>query len=192
MPRNELIRITNELSTTGYVLTTYEDLGLEFNRGFATQLADIVETGTFSTAAAELTKHIEKQKMMMVQDEKALALGRLMVRPVVEALFENSPRALSRWELYAMNRYEVGGSLGGHQDSVGSTVLVATMSGKRLFNIYETPEQNHEAAKIIDSYILSPGSVMILDGRADPCHAVSCIDGPSVSAVFDVPDLLRS
>lgn len=190
MGSNKLERITYELDTKGFSVSSYDDLGLVFDSELVEKLCQASASASFSPAAAELTKHIEKQKMTMVQDESALAFGRLLVGPVVETLFAHSPRALKGWSLYAMNRYEAGGKLGSHQDSVGSTVLVATVSGVRKFDVYKRG-QAAIAGQIEESFLLSPGSIMLLDGQADPEHSVECIEGPSLSAVFDVPDLLR-
>ena len=192
MSRSETLRITNELDTLGYALTTYADLGLEFDTELAKKITAASAGLEFSASAAEITKHIEKQHMTMVQDEDVLVMGRLAVAPVVEKLFAHSPRALSNWNLYALNRYESVGTLGAHQDSVASTVMVATLAGERQFNINRIINSAaEEYGEVIDSFTLAPGSVMILDGQLDPAHSVVCLEGPSVSAVLDVPDLLR-
>lgn len=188
----ELSRITQELGDRGYTLTSYERLGLPFDPKLVGELCTAAAAGTFSPSAADLTKHIEKSGMVMVQDETALDLGRRLVRPVVEAIFHESPHALSNWSLYAMNRYDApAASLGSHQDSVGSTVLVVTASGVRDFNIHERPEFVGQETPIKETIRVEPGSIMILDAQADPAHSVTCVEGPSVSAVLDVPDLLR-
>lgn len=188
----ELTRITQELDDKGYTLTSYEKLGLPFDPKLVGELCTAAAAGTFSPAAADLTKHIEKSNMAMVQDEAALELGRRLVRPVVEAIFHESPQALDGWSLYAMNRYDApAASLGSHQDSVGATVLVVTASGTRDFNIHERPESVGQQTPIKETIRVEPGSIMILDAQADPAHSVTCVEGPSVSAVLDVPDLLR-
>ena len=90
-----------------------------------------------------------------------------------------------------MNRYEAGGELGAHQDSVEKTVLVVTASGARNFDVYKRGETEGSFSTVEQSFLLGVGSVMILDGQADPGHAIQCVEGPSVSAVLDVPALLR-
>jgi hypothetical protein len=192
MIKNELQRITDELDTKGYTQTSYDRLELEFDSNLIGRLCMAAAKGTFSESAADLTKHIKKQNMVMVQDEEALQLGRLLVAPVVNTLFYESSRARRDWNLYAMNRYDgPGASLGAHQDSVGSTVLVVTASGVRNFDVYKREPEYGVFKEVEESFRLEPGSVMILDAQADPGHAVACIEGPSVSAVLDVPDLLR-
>jgi hypothetical protein len=192
MSTSETLRIATELDTVGYSLTTYADLGLPFDETLAEKITLASAGAEFSPAAADLTKHIEKQHMTMVQEEEVLSMGRLIVAPVVDALFVGSPSALSNWNLYALNRYESVGALGAHQDSVGSTVFVATLAGEREFYIHriiDGPAQKY--GEVIDSFTLSPGSIVVLDGHIDPAHSVACLQSPSVSAVFDVPDLLR-
>lgn len=192
MIATEKFRIAEELDTVGYALTTYERLGLPFDSVLVGRLCTAAVEGTFSAAAADLTKHIEKSSMAMVQEEDALVLGRQLVRPVVEMLFAETPSAIAKWNLYAMNRYDApGASLGSHQDSVGSTVLVITASGVRDFNIHERPSFEGQQTPITNSIRVVPGDIMILDAQADPAHSVACVEAPSVSAVLDVPDMLR-
>lgn len=192
MIKAEQQRVTNELATAGYSLTSYAELGLTFDAELAAELCDVAAQGTFSPSAAELTAHIEKNNMTIVQEERALALGRQVVTPLVDGLFAGSPRALENWNLYGINHYnEAGAGLGAHQDSVGSTVLIASISGLRKFCVYRKEPEYETFREIESTFTLSPGSVVILDGYADPGHFVECLEGPSVSAVFDVPDLLR-
>lgn len=189
MSKNEIYRVTQELDERGYSLTSYDQLDLPFDTELTDILCEAAARGSFSPSAADLTKHIEKQNMIMAQDDEVLRLGRLLVSPVVERFFGDNPHALGAWSLYAMNRYEEGGKLGSHQDSVGSTVFVATVSGVRKFDVYRRISVDSEV--LDESFVLSPGSIMILDGEIDPSHAVECLEGPSVTAVFDVPELLR-
>ncbi len=193
MIKNELFRVSTELDNQGYALTSYDLLGLPFDTALAHELSTSAADGNFSPDAAKLTERIEKQKMTMVQDPRTLELGKRLIRPVVETLFANDPKALKGWDLYAMNCYQTGGKLGSHQDSVGKTVLVVTASGERQFDVWGIGE-TEETAKSKNpeaSFILNAASVMILDGQADPAHGVECIQGPSISAILDVPALLR-
>ncbi|MEK7599877.1 MAG: hypothetical protein AAB462_02490 [Patescibacteria group bacterium] len=187
---NEIERIGSELSDLGYSLTSFDQLGLPFDHGLAEELSMAAARGIFSPDAAKLTEHIEKNNMTMVQDEVCLELGRQMVQPVVEAVFVDNPEATQTWGLYAMNRYETGGELGVHQDSVEKTVLVVTISGQRELDVYAKGQTEDDAGDAEQTLLLNPGSVMILDAEADPAHAVRCTEGPSVSAVLDVPALV--
>jgi hypothetical protein len=179
MTAAEQVELSTVLEYNGYVLTSYTELGLFLDAALADELCTATATAEFGPDAAELTKHIDKQAMRMVQDERALLLGTRLVAPVVDSVFHASPRARSNWRLYALNRYETGGSLGEHRDSVGSTVFVVTFSGVREFRVQGS------------TLVLEPGTVVILDGQHDLPHSVVCVKGPSVSAIFDVPDLLR-
>lgn len=186
----EISRLGYELADLGYSLTSYGQLGLEFDHDLATRLSGAAAQGLFSPDAAKLTEHIQKNDMTMVQDEVCLGLGRQMVRPVVETVFADNPAATQGWNIYAMNRYETGGELGIHQDSVGKTVLVVTISGQRELDVFAKGQTENDASDAEKTFLLTPGSVMILDGEADPAHAVRCSQGPSVSAVIDVPALV--
>lgn len=182
-------RLADRLAVDGYVHTTYRELGLPFDTKLALAVSAAAEKGVFSKDAAELTEHIAKQAMTMVQEANALTLGTQLVAPVVAKLFPDNPRVQATSRLYALNRYETGGYLGHHQDSVGSTVLVVTVSGTREFRVLALEAAPSDSGEV--TFLLEPGSVMLLDGQVDPRHAVLCVQGPSVSAIYDVPDLLR-
>jgi alkylated DNA repair dioxygenase AlkB len=162
-----------------------------FDEGLAADLCEATALKGSGAQALELTKHVDKRRMAVVQDEHCLALGRRFVDPLVGSLFADSERARANWSIYGVNRYETGGSFGSHRDSVGATVLIVTASGLRDFSVFEQ-EGSDGLNQIERTFELGPGSVMILDGQLDPRHAVSCRVGPSVSAVLDVPDLLRT
>lgn len=188
----ELSRITDELTDKGYVLTSFGRLSVPFDPSLVGELCAAAAEGTFSKSAADLTKHIEKSNMTIVQDERALELGRTLVRPVVAAVFGENPAAMQNWSLYAMNHYQrPGATLGAHQDTVGSTVMVVSVSGARDFTIYEQSTYPSQQTAEKETFRVEPGSIVILDAYADPLHSVTCVEGPSVSAVLDVPDMLR-
>jgi hypothetical protein len=192
MALGELQRLAEELTEAGYALTSYADIGLELDVVLAQQLSETALKGIFSPDAAKLTERIEKQKMTMVQDELSIKLGRQMVAPIVEALFVSNKEAVEGWDLYAMNCYQEGGGLGVHQDSVEKTVLVVTASGARRFDVYNRNEKEEAGFTQPErSFLLNVGSIMILDAEADPGHSIECIEGPSVSAVLDIPALIR-
>lgn len=187
---DELHRIASELGTIGYSVTSFDRLAVPFDEDLAADLSEATMLKGSGVRALELTKHVEKQRMTIVQDEHCLALGRRFVNPVVDALFAESKRARASWTIYGVNRYETGGSFGWHKDSVGATVLIVTASGLRDLSVFKDGGregiEGHE-----QTFELGAGSVMVMDGQLDPGHAVSCRVGPSVSAVLDVPDLLR-
>lgn len=173
-------------------MTSFDGLGLRFDQDLARELSSVAVGGTFSPSAAELTERIEKKDMTMVQEPRALELGRRLVRPIVDTLFVDHPEAARDWELYAMNCYETGGTLGAHQDSVDKTVLIVTASGVRNIDVYPRDQKEGAFGEPENSFRLDVGSIMVLDGEADAGHAIQCVEGPSVSAVLDVPAMLRS
>jgi hypothetical protein len=188
----EVTRIIRELDTEGYTQVSYEDLGLLLDPKLVGELCTAAAAGTFSPSAADLTKDVETTNMIIAQDEVALELGRRLVRPVVETIFRESPQALSNWSIYGVNRYDApAATLGCHQDSAGATVLVVSASGVRNFNIHERPEFKGQQTPIKQTIHVEPGTIMILDAQADPAHSATCVEGPSVSVVVDVPDVLR-
>lgn len=191
MSSHEIERVGYELGTVGYSLTSYEELGLPFDTLLAAQLCIATTLSDISPEAMEVTKHFEKTKMKIVQSERALLLGRQLITPVVERLFVNSEGARNGWSLFGLNYYERDGDFGAHRDSVDATVLVVTASGTREFNVYKKETEPEKFIEIEKSFTLVPGSIMILDAIADPGHSVYCKEGPSVAAVFDVPDILR-
>lgn len=189
----EVDRITEELDANGYAFTSYDELDLPFDRDLVGRLCLASANGAFSPQAAELTKHINKAHMTIIQEDWALTMGREIVRPVVDSLFVDSPRARANWNLYAVNHYSrPDATLGTHQDSVGATVLVVSMSGARDFHFYDRPEHEGQELTLRESRLVTPGEVVVIDAQADPFHSVVCVEAPSVSAVLDIPDMLRS
>jgi len=180
----ELARITTDLEQRGWAQTTFDALGLEIDAAAVERLAKACEGKPSGTEALKLTEHVDKERMTIVQDEECLADGRDFARPAVDSLFQDSPRARATWSLYGLNRYETGGHFGEHQDSTGSTVLIVSITGRRELTVGEGA-----AAQRVG---MTPGTITLLDAQHDPVHAVRCTEGPSISAVLDVPDMLRT
>lgn len=192
-----LERITYELTEVGHSVTSYAELSLYFDEAAVSRLREVVGSDTFDAEAAKLTSDVETNKMIIARGTDTLKIGTELVRPIMETLFADSPKALGKWALYAVNRYDEEGSrFAPHKDSVGGTVIVASLVGRRSMDIYRRyPDQREdrpETFKEIDYTVeLGPGSVVIIDGYLDPAHAVLCLEAPSISAVVDIPDLLR-
>jgi hypothetical protein len=53
MIKNELHRISTELDTNGYALTSYVSLGLDFDPNLVARLCDSAAEGGFSSVAAD-------------------------------------------------------------------------------------------------------------------------------------------
>lgn len=180
----ELQRINVEPEERGFAQTTFDGLGLEFDRDAAGRISSACEGRSSGEEALKLTEHVAKDGMIIVQDEACLREGQVLVRPAVDVLFHDSPSARATWSLYGINRYETGGLFGEHQDSTGATVLIVSITGHRELTVGVGSEARRVA--------MAPGDITLLDAQHDPVHAVRCTEGPSISAVLDVPDVLRS
>jgi hypothetical protein len=197
MSREALDRITYELTEIGHALTSYAELGLDFNEAAITRLQEVVGNDVFGAEAAKLAKNTDKKDMIIAQSAETLALSTEFVRPAIHTLFADSSRALGTWALYGVNRYDkIGGTFEPHMDSAATTVAIVTLCGIRSMDIYRRyPDQNAakpETFRDIEYTVeLKPGSIMLIDGQLDPPHAVTCLEAPSLSVIVDVPDLLR-
>lgn len=179
----ELQRIAADLEERGWAHTTFNALGLTVDTDAVARIESACKNKPSGAEALKLTEHVSKARMTLVQDEGCIADGRAFVSPAVDLLFRDSARARATWTLYALNCYEDGGHFGEHQDSTGSTVLIVSLTGRRELIVGGCP-----GAQVVE---MAPGSITILDAEHDPVHAVRCIEGPSISAVLDVPDMLR-
>ncbi|XAY03378.1 hypothetical protein DSM112329_00192 [Paraconexibacter sp. AEG42_29] len=180
----ELARITTELESRGFAQTFFERLDLTYDETAAQRIRAACEDKPSSKAALELTELVDKDGITIVQDEACMEDGRDFVRPIVDILFRDSSRAREKWSAYALNCYETGGHFGEHRDSIGATVLIVSVTGHRELSIGEQPK--------VERLTMPPGSITLLDAEHDPVHAVRCTEGPSISVVLDVPDMLRS
>src|ERR1700682_1071112 len=95
----ELQRITVELEERGFAQTTFDRLGLEFDHHAAGRISSACEDKSSGEEALKLTKHVAKDGMIIVQDEACLRNGQAFVRPAVDVLFHDSPRARTTWSL---------------------------------------------------------------------------------------------
>jgi hypothetical protein len=190
MAKNEVERIAIELETRGYCRTFFGLLGLSLDPDLTGRICDQAALGTFGESAAKLTEHVTKSDMAMIRDRDLRHMGHMLMNPVIEALF--APAQPTNWELYTVNRYDtVGATLGSHQDHIGTTVLIATVHGSRQLDILNTPEPDvFDGVK--ESFTLATGSIMIMDPEADPGHAITCLEAPSISVVAGIPELIRN
>jgi len=180
----ELQRIAVELEEHGFAQTTFDRLGLDFDHEAAGRISSTCENKSSGEEALKLTEHVPKDGMIIVQDKACIRDGQAFVRPVVDVLFRDSPRARASWSLYGLNRYETGGFFGEHQDSTGATVLIVSVTGRRELTV--------GVGSAAQRVAMAPGDITLLDAQHDPVHTVRCTEGPSISAVLDVPDMLRS
>lgn len=195
MSAEHLHQVSENLEGLGYAHTSFNELGLPMDVALIDQIESAVSLSSGSQAAMDVVQHIDKDKMMIVQDDRCLELGRLFVKPAIELLFAGDDEAIDTWTLFGMNRYKAGGRFGPHRDYVGSTVLVFTAVGERIFDIYETapedPEDKTDYTKVERTFIQQPGSIMILDREKDPAHAVRLAKTDGIVAVADVKGIVR-
>lgn len=196
MSSEVLQRISTDLSEVGHSVTSYDELGVEFDEAAASELVRVVGRDVFDPDALQHVTNIDDmQGMIIAKGAETLRLGKTFMEPVVAALFRHNPQALNGWSLYGLNRYDAGGTFEPHMDSTGGTVIVATLSGERELDVYRRePDQHHDHPEtfreIEYTRWLGRGSILLVDGELDPPHAVRCIT-PSASTVVDVPVLLR-
>lgn len=196
MSSEVLERISAELSEVGHSITSYDDLGVEFDEAAASQLIGVVGQDVFDPDALQNVTNVDDmQKMIIAKGPVTLRLGRSFMEPIVMALFHHDQQALDGWSLYGLNRYEAGGTFEPHMDSTKGTVVVATLCGERELDVYRRePGQRHDRPETFKEIEyrrrLGRCSILLLDGELDPPHAVRCTV-PSVSTVVDVPRLLR-
>lgn len=201
--KREILRIGTELGTNGYALTSFEDLGLELDPDVTSRLCEVAIRGKFGAEAAKTTERLEergRKGVKMVQDEEARKLGKLVIEPVINCLFDGMPGVVPAWhasplaeQVYAINCYETDGMLPAHQDNLGhpATVLAVTVSGVRNADLYRSGTEFETFGKPERSFRVTAGSILLMDQIADPGHGIKCIEGPSVAVITDVPGLLR-
>lgn len=195
MKPTELLRIKTELTEVGYSETSFRRLGADFDEEAADSLHKLSIDSSGSEAALQAVAHIDIKNMTIVQDERCMVLARQILQPAINILFAKSEEARKEWSLFGINRYEKGGKFGAHQDSTDATVLVVTLAGVRVFDVFKTDvpglPDGTKFSEIENTFYLSVGSIMILDRLKDPAHAVKEVLEPSLTAVADVPFTLR-
>lgn len=180
-------RIGQELDQTGYALTSYKELEIPQHELLAADLvAAVHNTDQFHDMSRE-----GRTGMLMFREDAPLEMGRQLIRPVAEVLFGGNPEAMAGLGMYAVNHYEVGDFFNPHQDHFDGTVMIMTPLGRRRFDVYEKEPEDDVFKHISESFVLGPGSIMLLNGYKNLGHAAVCLEGPSLSVVADVPVPLR-
>lgn len=195
MASDNIDRVRFELGSIGYSMTSFDELAVPFDHDAANELCELVEASEGSEEALKVVDHIIKNDMTIVQDARCLEIGRTVIQPAISKLFAENPDATKSWELFGLNRYRRGGRFGAHQDNVGKTVMVFTITGEREFTIYETPTpglpDGTEFTTVENVFQAIPGTIVLLDPEKDPAHAVTATPSASIVAVADVPHKLR-
>lgn len=183
MITQEVSRVSQQLDQVGHALTSFEAIGILQYEALAKDLLTAVEaTDQYREARDE-----GRTGMLMFRESEPLEKGRRLIRPVVEILFEGNPEAIDALGMYAINHYETGDFFNPHQDHFDGTVMIMTPLGQRRFDVYRKEPEDDVFEEINESYVLGPGSIMVLNGYKNLGHAATCLDGPSISVVADVP-----
>lgn len=199
MSQTELQRIGSQLETNGHALTSFQALGVPFDREEVDKVNTLIDQSEGSEQALAVIEHIDRQGLTVVQDERCLQAARRILRPAIEILFTGSQDVNTDedWSLFGINRYLAGGNFGAHVDKVGKSVVVATFKGERVFDICEKFEDEsasdgYSFGRVTDSFHVGVGSLIILDRDTDPGHAVSSVISDSIVAVTDVDGVIRN
>jgi len=183
MTDQELLRIGRHLHERGWALTSFSMLDILQPVSLTDDLLRAVEnTEQFIDA-----NQAGRSGMLMFREEAPLVLGRRLVEPIVKSLFMDNFNVMDALGVYAINHYEVGDFFNPHQDHFDGTVMIATIIGRRRFDLYKKEPDDDVFREISDSVILDVGSILILNGYKNLGHAAACLDGPSISVVADVP-----
>lgn len=170
--------IGRDLLAQSYYSTSWEKLGVEYDEAAAQRVV--------AACPEELRRPTDfhegiRREARAVSDACKTAAIELM-QPLVDRLFV-SELVRTRWSLFGINYYEIGDVLPFHQDLNNpeiKTTIIASLVGTRLFKL----------RGIHRPLLLIPQDILLLDGGANPWHYAECIEGPSVSVVADVPELL--
>lgn len=183
----EVERVGKQLNGDGHVLTSFEALGIDQYEHLAVDLVSAVEnTDQYRQAVKN-----GRSGMLMFREDEPLQAGRLLAEPVFEILFADRPDAITAMGMYAINHYQVGDFFNPHQDHFDGTVMIMTPLGRRQLDIYRPEPEDDVFTEITDSYDLTKGSIMLLNGYKNLGHAAKCVEGPSLSVVADVPMMMN-
>lgn len=179
---HETVRIVDGLRNHGYALTSASLLGFDPDAWSAN--ATVLDE-RLQAADQMRTAGSDRAGMLMFRDEASLEAGRMVVRPVFDALFYLASGG-DEFGMYCVNHYEAGHIFRPHQDYFDGTVVIATVSGTREFDIYRAEDEDDVFIEVEATCTLEPGSIMLLDGYSNRGHAARCLHGPSVSVVADI------
>jgi len=178
----EPARIVDGLRNHGHALTSASLLGLDPDAWSAN--ATVLDERLRATDQMRMVGS-HRAGMLMFRDEASLEAGRALVRPIFDALFCSASGG-DEFGMYCVNHYEAGHTFRPHQDYFDGTVVIATVSGTRRFDIYRDEEEDDVFVEVEATCTLEPGSIMLLDGYRNRGHAAHCLHGPSVSVVADI------
>ncbi len=176
---NNITSLGVELRTKGSAETSWAELGIPYCESWADE---VIRTIPEHLVGGDFVEGIRREAISMSRPCRTAAME--FARPVIGALFEGDDfeKAREKAYLFNVNYYETDAFKGGHRDFNNSdtmTAIVLTICGRRKLTAEGT---KHDQAR---------GSIVLIDGGVNPWHSVICEEGPSVSVVVDVPELLR-
>lgn len=178
--------LLNDLGTTlrqnQYAQTSFEELGLVFDEERATELALLAQANAHRMPSFEGVLRESRGSLQICGD-----MARAFMQPIIDVLFcpDKYPDDVrSGWSFFGLNVYEFGDIFPPHRDFNNpeiSTTVIASLTGIRQMRLTDINARINQV----------PGSVVLLDGAANPLHSVACISDTSVSVVADIRELLR-
>jgi|GEM_PF-1422075 len=172
------------LEQSGHAVTSFRDLGIQDYEERFGQLQAAVQNHSSISASG---RREARTGMVMLQDPEIKRAASDLVQPLVEKLFAGNPDAIAAWNLYGVNHYAEGDSFKPHQDYFDGTVMIITVHGERSFDVYAKENADDVFNTVAATHRVGAGSVILLNGYHDLGHAASCMTGPSISVVADVP-----
>lgn len=171
--------IGEQLREQSYFSTSWRELGLEYDQVLA---QEVIAASTEKLQRPPVDQGVVREARAVSDNCKRLA--KKMVTPLVEHLFDGDKYAEARnsWFLFGVNYYETGDLFPRHRDLNNPdimTIAIVSLCGVRSLRV-----GNNQPIEMV------PGSVVLLDGANNPIHLATCVEGPSVSVVADVPELL--
>ncbi len=173
------VAIGEQLRTQKFAVVSWHELGLDINSEICTE---VIQRAPLSLITPGLNGDDDMYRSSRAMDERCLGAARSLATPVVERLFAHRQEALESWSVFGVNYYNQGDYLPFHRDFDKpeiATTAILSLSGVRTLTIEDCrPLQ------------LCPGVIALVDGMSNPLHTASCVEGPSVSVVLEIPSLL--
>lgn len=169
-------KIGAEMRQKHFVRLSWQALGLNLDQDTTSEVITYATTHLVHRPAVDGIRGEAR-----VYSEQSKRAARKLIGPVVNALFPTNTYARERWHLFAVNYYEEGTQIPPHRDHDNptiSTTAILSLCGVRTLRI------EGEAIRQV------AGDITLLDGGANPIHTAYCLQGPSISVVADIPELL--
>jgi hypothetical protein len=181
MSTEVLKRAKAELAERGFCKASFAEFGLLFP---SREIDEVLRTATNRLNKKDVD---EGKPAYVTEGSPCLTFANVVMASAVKVLFApNEEKIRRRWKLFAVNYYETGDIFSMHQDNAGdsTTTVILSLSGVRRFTIMDKLPTRSQ-------HMLETGSIVLLDGSENLMHSVSCIEGPSISIVADIPATLE-